>query len=85
MKITFLREENKNNIYLFLWKYVKKLWKILLSYELSVETVIKNNEKGDIWVSIQITILFFYPTSDEKNYANPCICPELWLYYINLS
>ena len=28
---------------------------------------------------------FFYPTSDEKNYANPCICPELWLYYINLS
>lgn len=27
----------------------------------------------------------FYSISDEKNYANPCICPELWLYYINLG
>ena len=48
MKIRFHLGKKKNNIYLFLWKCVKKLQKILLSYEVSEETVIKNNERGEI-------------------------------------
>lgn len=54
-------------------------------YKVSEEAVIKNNKKEKYEFLSRSLFHFFYPTSDEKNYANPCICPELWLYYINLS
>ena len=51
MKIRFHLE--KQTIFTFSHGNVwKKLQKILLLYEVSEKSVIKNNERGEIWVSI---------------------------------
>jgi hypothetical protein len=77
LKIRFYWE--KYSIYLFPWKSGKPLKILLLKSQMRWLIKVKKEK----YASIQITF-FHHPTNDEKNYANPCICPELWFYYINL-
>lgn len=74
MKIRFHLGKKK---YLpFPMEMCKKTSENLFLYEVSEESVIKNNERRNM--SFYLGHYFILLSKcDEKNYANPCICPEL--------